>query len=73
LSQTPEGAATIANDEHVAEISLATVRAHLAKLTQAGKSNEVVAALQTFGCTRLTDVKPEQYRELLTNLGVAHD
>jgi hypothetical protein len=56
-----------------AEIPLVALRALLARLTQEGRSTDVVAALQKFGCARLTDLPAKHYHELLTNLGVAHD
>lgn len=69
-----EGIATSSEPpESQFELPLAKVRAKLAKLTKEGKSNEVVTALQAFGCTRLTDVQPADYASLLDRLGVTHE
>lgn len=45
--------------------TLEQVRARLAELSQAGKKSEVLAAMQQFGATRLTEIRPEQFGELM--------
>lgn len=55
------------------EIPLIALRALLARLTKEGRSTDVVAALQKFGCARLTDLPAKHYSELLTDLGVYRD
>lgn len=46
-------------------ITLEEVRAKLAALSQAGKTAEVKALISTFGAAKLTDLKTEQYAEVL--------
>lgn len=46
-------------------LTLETVRAALAEASQAGKTAGVRAALAAVKATRLTEVKPEDYRSLL--------
>lgn len=72
-STTTEAADDTGQAKPALKISIADVRARLAQLTRDGKSDAVVAALQSFGCARLTDLAPEHYRELLANLGVSHE
>lgn len=49
--------------------SLEQVRAKLAELQKAGKRAEVKALLNSFGVTKLSEVAPEQYGELMMKAG----
>jgi hypothetical protein len=52
-------------DEGKVVPSLETVRAKLAAISQAGKKDEIAALIATFGASKLTEVKPENYADLL--------
>ena len=49
--------------------SIEAVRLKLAELVQAGKQAEVKQLLESFGATKLSDVPPERYGELLAKAG----
>jgi len=49
--------------------SIEAVRLKLAELVQAGKQTEVKQLLESFGATKLSDVPPERYGELLAKAG----
>ena len=49
--------------------SIEAVRLKLAELVQAGKQAEVKQLLENFGATKLSDVPPERYGELLAKAG----
>ena len=52
-------------DEGKVVPSLETVRAKLAAISQAGKKDEIAALIAKFGASKLTEVKPENYADLL--------
>lgn len=45
--------------------TLETVRAKLAKLAQSGKQEQVKALIQKYGGSRLSEIDPEHYEQLL--------
>lgn len=46
--------------------TLEQVRVRLAELSQAGKKAEVLAALGLFGATRLTEIRPDRFGDLMS-------
>lgn len=46
--------------------TLEEVRARLAAVSKRGKADQVKALLQQFGTTKLTEVDPARYGELMT-------
>lgn len=48
-----------------AELTLEIVRAKLAALSQAGKADKVKGLIAQFGVAKLTDIKAEQYGDLM--------
>lgn len=46
-------------------ITLETVRAKLAALAQSGKQEQVKALIQKYGGSRLSEIDPEHYEQLL--------
>lgn len=52
-------------DEGKVVPSLETVRAKLAAISQAGKKDAIAALITKFGASKLTEVKPENYADLL--------
>ena len=53
------------NEASGKEVSLEEVRAILAAKSQAGKQPEVKALISKYGVSKLTDIPPEKYRDLL--------
>lgn len=51
------------------KITLETVRAKLATLSQAGKQEQVKNLIQKFGAKKLTEIPEEKYSELLEEAG----
>lgn len=47
------------------EYTLATVRAMLSKLSQAGKQSDAKAIIKSFGVSRISEVDPSDYPELM--------
>jgi hypothetical protein len=62
----PEPQVAAEASEQMLKISVEDVRAVLATKSQDGKTQEVKALLLKFGASRLSEVKPESYRVLLT-------
>lgn len=57
----PTATATTAETEFTLEV----VRAKLASLSQAGKADQVKSLIAQFGVAKLTDIKAEQYGDLM--------
>lgn len=61
----PEPEATEPTEAKEPEITLETVRAKLAALSQGGKQAEVKALIAKFGAKKLTDIPAEKYPTLM--------
>lgn len=61
----PEGVSTTDTPAETPEVKLEDVRAVLASLTKAGKSDDVKALFAKYGASKLPEVKKEHYAELL--------
>lgn len=46
-------------------VTLEQVRAKLTELSQSGKKDDIKGLIAKFGGTKLTDIKPEQYADVL--------
>mgnify|MGYP006269901043 CR=1 FL=1 len=70
MVSTPAEAApdTLAVDV-VATVDLVTVRARLAELSKAGKAEQVKSLIAALGATKLTDIDPARYAELMEKAG----
>ena len=61
----PEGVSTTDTPAETPEVKLEDVRAVLASLTKAGKSDDVKALFAKYGASKLPEVKKEHYADLL--------
>lgn len=64
-TQATDTSAPSATDKTVPAPTLETVRAKLAAISQAGKTEQVKQLLKGFGVDRLTALAPEDFAELL--------
>lgn len=64
-SSEPEVAAASTASSTEPAVSLEQVRAKLADLSKAGKTQQVVALIASMGAKKLTDVAPEKFGQLL--------
>ena len=56
-------------DKPTSNITLETVRAKLAELSQSGKQKEVKALINSFGVAKLTDIPEDKYPEVIEKAG----
>lgn len=65
IGTVPAEAETKNTDKPAQNITLETVRAKLAALSQSGKQAEVKALINSYGVAKLTEIPAEKYPEVL--------
>jgi hypothetical protein len=61
----PEAPAAETPAAEAPAVTLEQVRAKLTELSQSGKKDDIKVLIAKFGGTKLTDIKPEQYADVL--------